>query len=74
MTVNCDGRATPPAFAFATFARRATAEGRECFHVGVEFLSLPAALKEQIDVWLEAGDRPGGLTRGTRAGNDSRSA
>jgi hypothetical protein len=55
VTVNCDGHATPASLRVRHVRPGVGSDGRMCFLIGVEFLSISRTLQSQIDSWLEAG-------------------
>ena len=55
VTVNCDGQATPASVRVRHVRPAVGNDGRDCFFIGVEFLSMSGALKGQIDYWLQGG-------------------
>lgn len=60
VTVNCDGQPTPASVRVRHVRPAIDSDGRESFFIGVEFLSMTAALQRQIDCWLEGGPAPSG--------------
>jgi len=63
VTVTCDGVHTPVQVRVRHMEKTQDANGRLAYLIGLEFLSLGAELRAQIDVWLGGGGVQAGVTR-----------
>lgn len=57
VTVASDGVQTPTSVQVRHVRPMLGSDGREYFLIGLEFLTLPSALRAQIDTWTEDGLR-----------------
>jgi hypothetical protein len=52
VAVNCDGQQTPTSVQVRHVRPVAGTDGRDFYLIGLEFLSMPAALVTQIQMWM----------------------
>ena len=55
VAVSCEGQQTPASVQVRHVRPVAAPDGRDYYLIGLEFLSMPAALLAQIEVWMNGG-------------------
>lgn len=55
IAVSCEGQQTPASVQVRHVRPVMGSDGRDYFLIGLEFLSMPAALLAQIDAWMNGG-------------------
>ena len=53
VAVNCDGQQMPASVQVRHVRSTVGSDGRDCYLIGLEFLSIPAALLAQIEAWMD---------------------
>jgi hypothetical protein len=63
VTVTCDGVHTPMQVRVRHMEKMHDANGRLAYLIGLEFMTMGAGLRAQIDLWLGTGGVPAGVSR-----------